>query len=209
MPPALRARKQICSLDCLFLSPDKNAGRNDGSERDMSRFYGEAMQAGYLVEALEPAITYWTDTLGIGPFFVMPPPEFVWLRHGGEEAQDTAIISQVALAHSGAMQIELIVPGPAPSTYRDFLAEGQRGLHHIGMASEDFDAQRQAALDAGLTVATEGASQRTRFAYMQPPAGAPGPIIELIDMVPVMRDIHGRVKAAAQGWDGRDPIRHL
>lgn len=175
----------------------------------MSRFYGEAMQAGYLVEALEPAIAYWTKSLGIGPFFVMPRPEFIWLRNGGEDVDDTAIISQVALAHSGAMQIELIVPGPAPSTYRDFLAAGGRGLHHIGMASDDFDAQRQAALGAGLTVATEGASQRTRFAYMQPAAGAPGPIVELIDMVPVMREIYAHVKTASLGWDGSDPVRHL
>ncbi len=175
----------------------------------MSRLYGGAMQAGYLVEALEPAIAFWTGTLGIGPFFIMPPPQFVWLRNGGKDAERTDIISQVALAHSGAMQIELIVPGPAPSTYRDFLAEGGRGLHHVGMASEDFDAQRDAALSAGLTIATEGASQRTRFAYLQPPPDTPGPIVELIDMVPVMREIFERVRSASIDWDGSDPVRHL
>lgn len=175
----------------------------------MSRIYGKAFQAGYLAEALEPAIHFWTGTLGIGPFFIMPTPQFVWLRNGGVEAPDTRIIDAVALASSGDMQIELIVPGPAPSTYRDFLDGGGRGLHHLGMASEDFDAQRDEALAAGLAIATEGASQRTRFAYLAPPAGSPGPIIELIDMVPLMIEIRDRVRAAAQGWDGSDPVRHL
>ncbi|WP_159981427.1 MULTISPECIES: VOC family protein [unclassified Novosphingobium] len=173
----------------------------------MSRLYGNAIQAGYLVEALEPAIAFWTGTLGIGPFFVMPPPQFAWLRHGGQDAARTDIIGQVALAQSGDIQIELIVPGPAPSTYRDFLGSGRSGMHHLGMASDRFDEQREAAIASGMTVATEGASQRTRFAYLQPPPGAPGPIIELIDMVPVMTEIYERMRAASQGWDGRDPMR--
>ncbi|MEE4453699.1 VOC family protein [Novosphingobium resinovorum] len=175
----------------------------------MSRLYGKAIQAGYLVPALEPAMRFWTRHLGIGPFFVMPAPQFAWLRNHGRDAERTDIISQVALAQSGEVQIELIVPGEAPSTYRDFLSAGGRGLHHLGMASEDFEAQREAALAAGLTIATEGASQRTRFAYLQPPPEAPGPIVELIDMVPVMQDIFARVRAASQGWDGRDPVRHF
>jgi len=173
----------------------------------MSRLYGNAIQAGYLVEALEPAIAFWTGMLGIGPFFVMPPPQFAWLSNDGQETERTDIIGQVALAQSGDIQIELIVPGPDASTYRDFLAGGGRGMHHLGMASDRFDDQRSAAIVAGMTVATEGATQRTRFAYLQPPPDAPGPIIELIDMVPVMTEIYERVRAASQGWDGRDPMR--
>lgn len=175
----------------------------------MSRLYGNAIQAGYLVDALEPAIAFWTRTLGIGPFFIMPPPQFTWLRHDGQDAARTDIIGQVALAHSGNIQIELIVPGPAPSTYRDFLDAGGKGMHHVGMASERFDEQREAAIAAGMAVATEGASQRTRFAYLQPPPGAPGPIVELIDMVPVMTEIFEHVRAASQEWDGSDPVRRF
>lgn len=175
----------------------------------MSRLFGRAIQAGYLVDALEPAMRYWTETLGIGPFLVMPPASFLSLSHRGVEAADKDVIAAVALAQGGDIQIELIVPGPAPSTYRDFLGSGGRGVHHLGFASHDFDAQRAAALAAGLSSAMEGRSARTRFAYFEGPADAPGPIVELIEMSPVITDVFERVRAASIGWAGEDPIRPL
>lgn len=175
----------------------------------MSRYLGEAIQLGYLVDALEPAIHFWSQTLGIGPFFIMPPSSFATLKHHDMETAERDIIAQVALGQSAGMQIELIVPGPAPSTYRDFLDEGRRGLHHIGFACNDFDAHREAALQAGLTPVTEGASIRTRFSYLEGAKDAPAPIVELIEMSPVIASIFDRVRTASIGWDGRDPIRHI
>ena len=117
--------------------------------------------------------------------------------------------AMISAAESGGIQIELIVPGPAPSTYHDFLQSGGRGVHHIGFASHDFDAQRAAGLEAGLSIAMEGRSARTRFSDLEGPAAAPGPIVELIEMSPVITDVFERVRTAAAGWAGEDPIRAL
>ncbi len=175
----------------------------------MSRQYGKAIQAGYLVDALEPAMRYWSEQMGIGPFFVLPAPRFLSLTHNGQPTEARDVIAEVALAQSGDLQIELIVPGPAPSTYRDFLASGGRGLHHLGFASHDFDAQRDRAIAAGLVSVMEGASDRTRFAYLDSASPAPGPIVELIEMGPAITAIFDQVRAASADWDGTDPIRSV
>ena len=124
----------------------------------MSRLYGPIVQVCYLVDEIEAGVHYWSDTLGAGPFFVLPPRRFERLEVHGRPAEDHAIIADVALGYAGDLQIELIVPGPAPSTYRDFLASGRSGLHHLGTAAHAFDAQRAAGIARGMTVVTEGAS---------------------------------------------------
>lgn len=175
----------------------------------MSRLHGGAFQICYLVEALEPALAYWTGTLGIGPFFVLPPRRFEWLSYGGRPAEDHAINAGLALGYSGDTQIELIVPGPAPSPYRDFLAAGGRGVHHLGFASRNFERQRSAAIGNGLRVVLEGASSLARFAYLEGDPGYPGTLIELIEMSDTIESVFARIKAASIGWDGRDPVRHF
>lgn len=175
----------------------------------MSRICGPAFQTCYLADALEPALGYWTEVLGIGPFFVLPPRRFERLSYRGTPTDERDIIADVALGYTGDMQIEIIVPGPAPSTYRDFLAAGHKGVHHLGMASRDYDRQRASALDAGLTVAMEGASSLTRFAYLEGDPAQPGTIVELVEMNPVIEDVFARIKTASVGWDGRDPIRQI
>jgi hypothetical protein len=47
----------------------------------------------------------------------------------------------VALANSGAMQIELIwQKNAAPSIYKDFLDAGRTGLQHVGFFVDDIEA---------------------------------------------------------------------
>jgi hypothetical protein len=101
------------------------------------------------------------------------------------------------------------VPGPAPSPYRAFLAAGGSGIHHLGFAARDFARQRAAALDSGMEMVLEGASSLARFAYLEGDPAFPGTMVELIEMNEAIDALFGRMKAAAQGWDGRDPIRRL
>lgn len=176
----------------------------------LSILFGPAFQTGYLVEALAPALDHWTRRCGIGPFFILPPRRFDALSVHGCPADDHAIIADVALAYSGDLQIELIVPGPAPSTYRDHIGRRGYGLHHLGVACDDYDRQRAAALARGFVATTEGRSPLARFAYMEPRGpGEAGSIIELIEMNPAIADIFAHIKDAARNWDGRDPVRRL
>lgn len=175
----------------------------------MASAFGAVFQVGYLVEYLMPALDRWVGSCGIGPFFILPPRQFESLSVHGAPAADHDIIADVALAYSGDVQIELIVPGRAPSTYHDFLSAGGRGLHHFGYGCDDFDAARAEALTRGLTITTEGRSAITRFAYCDDGQAAGAPIVELIEMGPAIVEVFDRIKQASIGWDGSDPIRRL
>ena len=170
---------------------------------------GEIFQLGYLVPSLEPAMAQWTKGFGVGPFFVLSLRRFTELWVDGEPAADFDIIESVALSYAGDTQIELIVPTTAPSTYNRFLAAGGTGLHHLGVASHDYDADRAAALARGATIETEGSSQLTRFAYLNGGVGHPGSIVELIEMRAPIVEAFAAIKAATRDWDGTDPVRSL
>jgi hypothetical protein len=71
----------------------------------MSRFFGEIRQAGYVVPDIEAAMRYWTDILGVGPFFYN---ERVPIRNYVYRGQSYEPHNSVALANSGPLQIELI-----------------------------------------------------------------------------------------------------
>jgi hypothetical protein len=165
-------------------------------------------QLGYLVENLDAAMAHWTDGLGAGPFFVLPPREFHDLTVDGLASEDCRVIEVVALGHLGNIQIELIVPGPAPSTYTRFHAAGLGGLHHIGMMSDDFVADRARALSRGYLPDMEARTSLSRIAYLRPQDAA-NSIIELIEANPRAEAVFAQVRDAARGWDGRDPVRTL
>lgn len=178
------------------------------SER-MSRRFGPILQHCYLVDELAPALAHWTGVLGIGPFFILPPRRFVWLLFRGRLAPSHAINAGLALGYSGETQIELIVPGTAPSPYRDFLDLGGSGVHHLGFAARDFERRREEALASGMRVVMEGASTLTRFAYLEDDPAYPGTLVELIEMSDEVERIFASIHAASVGWDGSDPVRSL
>jgi hypothetical protein len=176
----------------------------------MSRLFGPIFQIAYVVEELEPALAHWSERLGVGPFFLFPMPlAFDWLNLDEAPAADANVLGGVALAYSGETMIELIVPGPAPSTYRKFLDAGRRGVHHLGTVADDYDAQMAAARAAGIKVIMEGELPLSRFAYLETDRDYSGTMIEIIDMRPPMRELFEIVKGASRGWDGRDPVRSL
>jgi 4-hydroxyphenylpyruvate dioxygenase-like putative hemolysin len=115
----------------------------------------------------------------------------------------------VALGQLGSLQIELIVPGPAPSTYQEFLARGGQGLHHYGYLTDDFDAARTNAMACGMTAVTEGGSQLTRFSYLEAHDAPAGTVVELVEATPAMTAFVATVAQAHEGWDGNQPVRHL
>lgn len=94
----------------------------------MSRFFGEIRQNGYVVRDIEAAMKHWIEVLGVGPFFYLEQAPVENFRYYGEPSDMAA---SIALANSGALQIELIQQrNDAPSMYRDFLAAGHEGLQH-------------------------------------------------------------------------------
>ena len=103
----------------------------------MSRFFGEIRQAGYVVRDIEASMAFWSEKLGVGPWYYNPR---VPIRNYRYQGQPYEVHNSVALANSGPLQMELIqTRNDAPSMYRDFMQAGHLGLQHVAYWTEQFD----------------------------------------------------------------------
>ena len=170
--------------------------------------FGPIFQNGYVVTDLKAALAHWTERVGVGPFWVFPEIRFATLTYRGEAAE---IPMTVAMGYSGDLQIELIQPlSDAPSVYSEFTAAGGKGLHHLGVLSESFDADLRRLPALGHQIVQSGTvGGGTGFAYFESDPAFPGSMIEVIEASPGMRRLFAKLRAAAASWDGLDPVRSL
>jgi catechol 2,3-dioxygenase-like lactoylglutathione lyase family enzyme len=179
----------------------------------MSRFFGEMRQIAFVVRDLGHALRYWTETLGVGPFFLIRdfvPEDY---RYWGKPAPAPRIT--IALGNSGDIQVELIQQhDDHPSAYRDFLLAGREGCQHVSswVTRVEYD-QTMASLRArGVTPAHEGAAPRSgiRFVYFATDSIPGGLLYEMAEVKePPLYDMMMRIREAARSWDGTDPIREF
>lgn len=164
------------------------------------------MQAAFMVEDLETAAMNWVRTTGIGPFLLVPHIELVEYDYRG--VKSAGLDFSVALAQSGGVQIELIQQHcDSPSAYRDTIAKGQQGFHHLAVYCEDYDADYRHYIDQGYVSAIDGVFGELRFSYIDT-SKAIGCMIELVEENAVQSEFFARVAAEAAGWDGlSDPLR--
>ncbi|OZM75684.1 VOC family protein [Pseudonocardia sp. MH-G8] len=172
--------------------------------------FGPVRQNGYVVRDIHAALHHWTQVMGVGPFFRIARQPVNGLRYRGETS-DASV--SVALAQSGGIQIELIQPlDERPTAFRDFLRTGREGLQHVAFWTDDFDGAMQEAGRRGLTVLQEGCSGSgspdERFVYFAE-EHHPGTMIELSETCGAKGRLFRAVAAAAQGWDGTDPVRDM
>ena len=52
-----------------------------------------------------------------------------------------------------------------------------------------------------------GDAGTTRFAYVEPPAGGPATVYELMELTEITSYMGAFVRDAARDWDGSDPVR--
>lgn len=177
----------------------------------MSRFFGPIRQVGHVVRDAKAAMQYWTDTLGVGPFFVMPEIELTGFRYRGH--QSPSPVCTLCFGQAGDLQIELIQQhNDAPSAYREFLSAGRSGAQHLSTWFSDpavYDVTRQRALSKGLTLVHESITGPGRFCYFE--TGTPdAPLLELSEAThPDLGGFADMVADASRDWDGSDPIRYL
>ncbi|WP_342363924.1 VOC family protein [Terrarubrum flagellatum] len=174
----------------------------------MSRVFGPIMQNGYVVRDLDKAMKHWTDTMGVGPFFVTAKIPFAECLYRGAPCD---IDLAVAISFSGDLQIELVEQkNNVPSIYRDHLQRFGEGLHHAGVLSDDYAADVARLTSQGFSAVQHGSvTSGMRFAYFDSDRGFPGAMVELIEGSPGMRRFLDRVKTQAREWDGREPVRML
>ena len=175
----------------------------------MSRFFGHICPAGYVVRDIEASMAYWSDVLGVGPWYYNPRVPIVNYRYRGEAYEPN---NSVALANSGPLQVELIqTRNDVPSMYRDFMRAGNLGLQHVAYWTERFDEDLARLTAQGFEVTMSGeVGERGRFVYFEPAAHDgvhPGTVIELSEVAGPKGKLFRMIREASETWDGRDPVR--
>jgi hypothetical protein len=145
----------------------------------MSRIFGAITQNGYVVSGIEAAMRHWIEVLGVGPWFYVKRAPIEDFQYQGKLSP---VDVSIALANSGALQIELIQQrNDAPSMYRDFLLAGNEGLQHVAYWTKTFEADLERIVQLGYTIGHERhVGTPGRFVYLSTEAH-PGTVVELSD----------------------------
>ncbi len=174
----------------------------------MERIFGPVMQNGFVVEDLEAAIDHWARVMHVGPFFLFERIEFAECWYRDRPATDMNLA--VAIAYWGSVQIELIQQRNAvPSIYTDFRAARGAGLQHMGVISHSVERDLQRLALQGIRPVQHGRTAGgMRFAYVATDHH-PGGMVELIEAGPQGLSFFARMQAAAEKWDGTQPVRRV
>lgn len=167
---------------------------------------GPVGQLAYLPSDFDAAVRYWTETVGVGPFYLLENVALGDMTYRGEP---TASVFSIAIAYWGDVQIELIRPeNDAPGIYTGEYAV-RDSLHHICIFVDSIEDARAAATAAGAEVLVEGkVGADGAVLYVDPGAG-PGHVIELLQNMTGADAIFQMIKDAGKDWDGSEPLRKL
>ncbi len=163
------------------------------------------MQLAWVPDDFDAAIRHWTETMGVGPFFLMENIHLEDMKYRGEP---TDAVFSLALAYWGDMQIELIRPeNEAPSIYTGNYGVTDR-LHHVCLLVDDIADAYAACEKHSAEIMIEGTLGDSRVIYADPGQG-PGSLIEILQQGEGGPDLFGMIKQAGIDWDGSDPVRSL
>ena len=100
--------------------------------------FNETVQLGIVVRDLEATVRRYEDDYGIGPW------EFARIDLGDENnyreyGRPVERSNRIAIATVGRVMWELIEPLDEEGIFARFLAERGEGVHHVALATPDFD----------------------------------------------------------------------
>jgi hypothetical protein len=160
------------------------------------------LQQAWVVTDLEAAARRWSETCGIGPFFLATytADRFEGVEHRGRPG---VMQMRTAICYAGDVQVELIEPaGDGPSCYRDTVPAGSEGFHHVCYWTHDLDADVEHYLQAGCTMATRGRVKGgPRFAYLDATARV-GCMIELLEHSEALAGVFDGWRRRCAEWRG-------
>ena len=114
-------------------------------------------QVGFIVKDVETTKRKWAAFLGVPVPETQPVGDYAvtQTRFQGEPAPEADCLMAFFDVGPG-LQLELIQPNEAPSTWRNFLNEHGEGMHHIAIQVKDSAKQVAAAEAAGLKLVQHG-----------------------------------------------------
>lgn len=167
---------------------------------------GTVCQLAYCPRDFDAAIRFWTETMGVGPFFMRGPLTFPGMLYRG---QPSDISFSIAMAYWGDMQIELTIQhNDAPSIYTDWLDRGREGLHHVCIVVDDIHAARAFCAERGHSIEQELYYEGGGAIYVDA-GGGQGTLTEMVQLSDGQRERFAAYRDAAQGWDGSAPLREV
>lgn len=167
---------------------------------------GPVGQLAYLPTDFDAAVRYWTQTMGVGPFYLLENVALGGMKYRG---QPTDAVFSIAIAYWGDVQIELIrAENEAPGIYTGEYAVTDR-LHHICIFVDSITEARAAAAAVGAEILVEGTVGEDGEVIYVDAGGGPGHVIELLQNMTGADAIFQMIKDAGKDWDGSDPLRPL
>ena len=114
-------------------------------------------QVGFIVKDIETTKRKWAEFLGMDVPETQPCGDYEITRTEYEGKPAPEADSLLAFFDVGpGLQIELIQPNEAPSTWRKFLDEHGEGMHHLAFQVRDSKTQVDRAEAAGLRLIQHG-----------------------------------------------------
>jgi catechol 2,3-dioxygenase-like lactoylglutathione lyase family enzyme len=165
---------------------------------------------GYWVPDLAAAVEKAARTLGIGPFLVHRHVAFDTFRMAdGTEITDPAYFDHTAaFAAWGPLVLELAEVHSIDASLATAYGMGFDRIGHVSWVTEDLQAEGARLGAAGCRPIHEAVSGAVHVAWYTGGTLFPHPI-ELHRAGPPILGMHGRLTAAARGWDGRELMLDL
>ena len=136
-------------------------------------------QIGYVVKDVYKTVAYYRDMLGIRPWMMLderPEPCI-------EKGKEVHPLLKIALAYTGAIQLELIQVVEGESVHLNHPAESPWRVNHLGFMVQDIDKRLDACRKMGIDVLQRGTIKDVGFtvnyAYLDTVKEA-GVVIEFI-----------------------------
>ena len=170
--------------------------------------FGRVVQIAYLVEDIDAAMQHWLEQAGLGPWTCFRNIELATEFDG----RNFTLHIHEALAYMGDLQIQLVQSLDSPETvtpYQDAVRAGNWGVHHMAFFADDIDATIEHARAQGFerTCAMRDKGGY-RYYYCQSKT-MPAVWIEFLESYPDLHTIFREGIAAAENWDGSEPIRNF
>ena len=145
--------------------------------------FTQIMQIGIVVRDLDATMKKYVDEYGIGPWerHELTPGNATDLRVHGQPVALWRVA--VATAMVGQVMWELIEPLDDESIFARFLAEKGGGVHHIAVATPNFDEAVAAQARRGHDLVLSGTFSGARVAFL-PTDRDLGVLLEIFDGLP-------------------------
>lgn len=165
---------------------------------------------GYLVDDIPAAVERWVSLFGAGPFFWLG--KHITFDRSDHDGQPCVLDHSAAIGKWENTFVELAqVHEIAPRSLEDAFRGNGSGTtypNHISYAVEDPEAEGRRLESLGLKRFWHASQGPLEISYYDG-RDTIGHAIELHRLSDTFNGLFAMIAAAAQGWDGTDPLREL